>query len=125
MSRSWMTGAMIVVSAVLAFVVASPMGARFGTEWMPAIDFAVGASLVLVALLEGGRALSAWFNRRASLGWIAGGLVVAGGMLAAGSSFIVHARHISYDTTITLGIIISLIGLQVQSRYGSRKASPA
>jgi hypothetical protein len=125
MSRSWITGAMIIVSGLLAFVVASPLGARFGSDWLPAINFAVGGMLVLVAFLETGRALEAWLNRRATIGWIIGGLIVAGGMLAAGISFIIHARHMAYDTTITLGIIVSLLGLQLQSRAGNRKASPA
>ncbi len=125
MSRPWMTAVMIVVAGLLAFVVASPLGARFGADWMPAINFAVGGMLVLVAFLEAGRALAAWSNRRATLGWIIGGLIVAGGMFAAGTSFIVHARHMAYDTTITIGIIISLLGLQLQSRSGGRKASPA
>ncbi len=125
MSRSWITGAVIIVATLLALIVASPLGARFGSEWMPAIDFAVGSTLVLVAFLEGARAVGAWFNRRASLAWIAGGLVTSGAMFAAGTSFMIHARHMENDSIVTIGIIVALLGTQWQARAARRNASPA
>jgi hypothetical protein len=125
MSRSWITAGMVIISGLLAFVVASPLGGRIGTDWMPAVNFAIGSSLVLVAMLEGARSLRAWYDSRATLGWIAGGLVAAFGAITAGTSFILHARHLSGDSTTVVGIIVALLGLQWQARAGRRSASPA
>ena len=116
MNRSWISTATVVVMGVTALIVASPFGGRVAADWGPAIDFALGVSLTTMAFLEVGRTGLVWLSRAASLGWIAGGLVVGIGLFVTGASSIVHARDASFDWLAIGGIVAALAGVQWQHR---------
>ncbi len=125
MSRSWITGVIIVIAGVLAAVVASPIGAGLGAKSLPAIDFGTGTAVILVAFVEGIRAVRAWLDRSATLSWIIGGLIGSCGLVMAGSSMIAHAHDRSHSSWVVIGLVFALIGIAYQARAVDRRESRA
>lgn len=123
MKRTWITTVTVLFMGMSALVIASPLRGRLGADWMPAINFALGVTLTTLSILEAGRAVTAWLTRAATLGWIGGGLITALGLFIAGASFIVNARRSEFDWAVIGGIVIVVLGAQLQHR--ARRANPA
>ena len=123
MARSWITPLTVVMMAAIALVIASPLGPRVAHSWMPAIDLAIGTSLVLYSFIEIGRSLIAWVGHAAAPQWILGGLVLGAGLFTAGASSIATARVMAFDWVACAGIFTALAGVQIQSRARARSES--
>ena len=123
MNRSWITPVSAALVGAIALVVASPLRGRLAAGWLPDINFALGVSLTLLAFVSGGRAAAAWLSRSASLGWIAGGLLLAIGLFTTGASSIVNAFSPSLDWGGIAGIVVGLAGAQLQYRASRAQAT--
>ena len=119
MHRSWMSLFAPVVTGIVAFFVAfTTHGAP--PAWMPSLAFAAGTSVVLISFVEIFRTGAAWLAHAASIGWVAGGLVAAGGLFSAGAALMLNARSIEFDPIPLIGVFVALGGALWQ-----RRARPA
>jgi len=121
--RSWITPLGAAIVGAIALIIASPVRGRLAAEWLPDVSFALGVSLNLLAFVYAGRAVAAWLARSATLGWIAGGMLLGIGLFVAGASSIVNAFSRSLDWGAIAGILVGIAGAQLQQRAGGARAA--
>ena len=110
----------VLLTAVVALIVALPPGRAIASSWMPAADFAIGVTLVTLAFLQTARAASVWLGRSESLPWLGAALVVAAGLFIAGSAQMLNARSSDFNWVVLGGIVLTLLGVEWQRRSALR-----